>query len=203
MSSHKTLSYYNDNARTFAERTLNVDFSVIQNRFLDQLPDGAFILDFGCGIGRDTRYFADRGYQVEAVDGSEELCRLAREHTGMEVKCMLFQELQAENKYDAVWACSSILHLPYDELISVLNKVARSLKEEGLLYTCFKYGTEDGIRNGRYFTDLTEEKLSELLCEIPQLQMEEQWITSDVRPERDEEKWLNVFLRKKRSEISI
>ena len=44
---------------------------------------------------------------------------------------------------------ASILHLPYDELISVLNKVARSLKEEGLLDTCFKYGTEEGIRNGR------------------------------------------------------
>ena len=110
---------------------------------------------------------------------------------------MLFQELQDTDRYDAVWACSSILHLTYDDLISVLEKIARALKDKGLLYTSFKYGTEEGERNGRYFTDMTEEKLTGLLEKVPDFEIEEQWITSDVRPGRGEEKWLNLFLRKK------
>ena len=197
MSEEKTLSYYNTHAQSFAQSTLNVDFIAIQNKFLDKLPAGAFILDFGCGSGRDTRYFLDQGYRVEAIDGSEELCRLAGEYTRIEVKCMLFQELQDTDRYDAVWACSSILHLTYEDLISVLEKIARALKDRGLLYTSFKYGTEEGERNGRYFTDMTEEKLAGLLKKVPVFEIEEQWITSDVRPGRGEEKWLNLFLRKK------
>lgn len=192
-----TISYYNTHAQSFAQSTRDVDFTAILNKFLDKLPDGAFILDFGCGSGRDTRYFLDRGYRVEAIDGSEELCRLAGEYTGIEVKCMLFQELQDTDRYDAVWACSSILHLTYEDLIIVLGKIARALKDKGLLYTSFKYGTEEGERNGRYFTDMTEEKLTGLLEKVPDFEIEEQWITSDVRPGRGEEKWLNLFLRKK------
>lgn len=197
MLANKTLTYYNTHARSFTQSTLNVDFTAIQNKFLDKLPAGTFILDFGCGSGRDTRYFLDQGYRVEAIDGSEELCRLAGEYTGIEVKCMLFQELQDTDRYDAVWACSSILHLTYDELITVLEKIARALKDKGLLYTSFKYGTKEGERNGRYFTDMTEEKLTGLLDKVPDFEIEEQWITSDVRPGRGEEKWLNLFLRKK------
>ena len=197
MATKRTLTYYNTHAQSFTQSTLNVDFTAIQNKFLDKLPAGAFILDFGCGSGRDTRYFLDQGYRVEAIDGSEELCRLAGEYTGIEVKCMLFQELQDTDRYDAVWACSSILHLTYDELITVLEKIARALKDKGLLYTSFKYGTEEGERNGRYFTDMTEEKLTGLLEKVPDFEIEEQWITSDVRPGRGEEKWLNLFLRKK------
>ena len=197
MATKRTLTYYNTHAQSFTQATLNVDFTDIQNKFLDKLPAGAFILDFGCGSGRDTRYFLDQGYRVEAIDGSEELCRLAGEYIGIEVKCMLFQELQDTDRYDAVWACSSILHLTYDELITVLEKIARALKDKGLLYTSFKYGMEEGERNGRYFTDMTEEKLTGLLEKVSDFEIEEQWITSDVRPGRGEEKWLNLFLRKK------
>ncbi|OUQ18285.1 hypothetical protein B5E82_08840 [Lachnoclostridium sp. An138] len=104
----KTLEYYNRNAREFAEGTSGVDFSGIQNRFLSHLPEGALILDFGCGSGRDTRYFLGKGFRVEAADGSEELCRLASVYTGIPVKQMLFQELEETEKYDGIWACASI-----------------------------------------------------------------------------------------------
>ena len=127
----------------------------VQNRFLAKLHKGAFILDFGCGSGRDTKYFLENGFAVEAMDGSGELCKIAREYTGIEVKHMLFQELQKIEKYDAVWACSSILHLPYAELVAVMKKIVLALKEKGVFYTSFKYGSFEGMRNGRYFIDLT------------------------------------------------
>lgn len=197
MKTDKTLEYYDINAKTFTESTVSVDFSNIQNKFLNKLDECATILDFGCGSGRDTKYFLDHDYTVEAIDGSEELCKLASTYTGIPVKHMLFQDLQEVEKYDAIWACSSILHLPYADLVDVMKKMVIALKDNGLIYTSFKYGTFEGMRNGRYFTNMTEDSLKKLIQDVKGLEVEETWITSDVRPGRGEEKWLNLFLRKK------
>ena len=99
----KTLNYYNANAKTFTQNTMNVDFKSTQERFLKRIPRASNILDFGCGSGRDTKYFLSQGYNVTAIDGSEELCRLASEYTGIPVKHMLFQDLEEENVYDGIW----------------------------------------------------------------------------------------------------
>ncbi len=197
MKSDKTLSYYNTNAQEFIQNTLDVDFSYVQNKFLSRLEANDSILDFGCGSGRDTKYFLDKGYRVEAIDGSKELCKLASEYTGIEVKHMYFHELREIEKYEAIWACSSILHLPYKELMDVMKKMLVALKNNGLIYTSFKYGTFEGERNGRYFTDMTEESLQKLLDAVGGIIVEELWVTADVRPNRGEEKWLNLLLRKK------
>jgi len=192
-----TLNYYNENAEEFTASTINVDFTNVQDKFLNKLSSSSSILDFGCGAGRDTKYFLEKGYIVEAIDGSEELCKLASEYTGIEVKHMLFQELSDIEKYDGIWACSSILHLPYEELVEVMKKMKVALKDTGIIYTSFKYGNFEGVRNGRFFIDMTEESLEKLLQDVGGLDVEEMWVTSDVRPGRGDEKWLNLFLRKK------
>ena len=169
----------------------------MQERFLVYLKPGARILDFGCGSGRDTKYFLDRGFEADAADGSEELVRIASGYTGIEVRLMYFQDLDEKEAYDGIWACSSILHLAYRELEDVFIKMARALTSHGILYTSFKYGTAEGERNGRYFTDMTEEKMDKLLKDVNSFDILEMWVTSDVRPGRAEEKWLNMILRKK------
>ncbi|EID84348.1 Methyltransferase [Treponema sp. JC4] len=193
---NNTLSYYNTNTSSFVESTQSVQMTEAWSRFTAKLPASSIILDFGCGSGRDTKYFLDYGYQVEAIDGSEELCKVASAYTGITVKRQLFTELSEIQKYDAVWACSSILHASSAELFIIMKKILTALKDNGIFYTSFKYGTFEGERNGRYFTDMTEESLSALLTKVIGFSIEEQWITSDVRPGREEEKWLNVILRK-------
>ena len=197
MSTQTTLTYYNQNARHFADSTISVDFTATQNRFLKRLPLHAKILDFGCGAGRDTKYFLEQGYQVEAIDGSEELCKLAESYIGIPVKHMLFQELCAVDCYDGIWACASILHVPYQELREVLQKMTKALKPEGIIYASFKYGRFQGERKGRYFTDFTEESFEVLRNTVEGLILVEQWVTSDVRPGREEERWLNLILQRK------
>ena len=127
----KTLKYYNENAQSFASGTVSVKFTEVQDKFLEKLNSDAYILDFGCGAGRDTKYFLSRGYQVDAVDGSEQLCRIASEYTGIKVRQMLFQELDEKEKYDGIWACASILHLPKKQLREVLENMYAALKSEG------------------------------------------------------------------------
>ena len=191
-----TLDYYNTNAHSFVSSTLSVDFTQTQDRFLRLLPSAAAILDFGCGSGRDTKYFLDAGMQVDATDGSEELCRLASEYTGIPVRQMLFEELDAKAQYDGIWACSSILHLSQESLKDVLKKMIAALKENGIIYTSFKYGTFEGERNGRFFTDFTEETFREFVADVDGIRIEEMWVTGDVRPGRGDERWLNLILRK-------
>ena len=192
-----TLQYYNQHAKAYVDSTRDVEFSQTQERFLQYLKPGARILDFGCGSGRDTKYFRNRGFQVEAVDGSAEFVRLASDYTGINVRRMLFQDLDEVDRYDGIWACSSILHLPFAELEEVLGKMARALRRRGIVYTSFKYGTEEGGRSGRYFTNMTEAKMAGLLERIPVYDVKEMWVTFDVRPDRGDERWLNMILRKR------
>ena len=196
MKDKRTILYYDKNATDFVQGTANVEFSRVQDGFLTLLPHGGRILDFGCGSGRDTKYFLSKGYQVDAIDGSAELCKLASELTGIVVTEMLFSELNADSIYDGIWACSSILHLPKDELRDVIGKMIRATKANGCIYTSFKYGNFEGYRNERYFTDFTEVSFGQFIHEILGIKIVEYWISEDVRPGRSEEKWLNVILQK-------
>ena len=191
-----TLNYYNSKANSFVADTINVSFTSLQDTLLELIPPHGTILDFGCGSGRDTKYFLSKGYSVDAIDGSEELCKIASEFTGILVKHMLFAELDETEKYDGIWACASILHVEKDKLPDILEKMTNALKIDGVIYASFKYGEFEGEKNGRYFTYLTEESFKEVVKNISHITIEKIWITGDVREERGEERWLNILLRK-------
>ena len=199
---NSTLEYYNRNAGSFTSTTVDVEFTDIQDWFLRYLEPGALILDFGCGSGRDSRYFLSKGFRVEACDGSEEMVRAASKTAGIPVRKMLFEELDEEERYDGIFACASILHVPFEELPDILAKMERALKNDGTIYVSFKYGTFEGERNGRYFTDMTLERLQECLGAAAGkyggkgLRVVESRVTGDARPGRESEKWLNAILRK-------
>ena len=192
---NKTLAFYNKNAKAFAEETAFVDFKETQDKFINILQ-GKRVLDFVCGAGRDSKYFVKAGLDVVAIDGSAELCQIAESYVGIPVQQMLFQELDDRNRYDGIWACSSILHLPKEELRSVLMKMLNALTDNGIIYTSFKYGEFEGERNGRYFTDFTYESFCEFISDMKGIAIEEYWYTGDVRPGREDQKWLNLLLRK-------
>ena len=196
LSMNSTLKYYNENASTFVSGTQAVDFHDAEDLFLSFLKPGSSILDFGCGSGRDTRYFLEKGYEVTATDGSERLCALASDFCGIPVRKLLFQELEDRDTYDGIWACASILHAGRAEQPDIYRRMIRALKAGGILYTSYKYGRFEGARGERYFTDFDEESFMEFLRDFPELSIEKMWVSADVRPERSSEKWLNIILRK-------
>lgn len=190
-----TISYYDNNADSFTQDTVNADLIPIYNRFLSYIPPDGKILDLGCGVGRDTKYFLQRGYKVDAADGSERLCRIAIEYTGINVKHMLFSDLDADAVYDGIWACASVLHLPKDELRDVFHKMIKAAVKNGYIYTSFKYGDFEGCRNGRYYTDFTEKSFGEFIKDINGLKIIETWTSADARPDRGDEKWINLIMK--------
>ena len=187
------MNYYDENAQEFFDGTVDADMSSHHEKFLKLMPDNAKILDAGCGSGRDAKLFKSLGYDVTAIDGSNKMCRLASEFSGIDVRHMQFQEINFDNEFDGIWASASLLHVPSDELDSVLMKLRNSLKENGILYASFKYGDFEGERNGRYFNDLTESAAIDIF-EKNEFKVIETWITHDARPGREDERWTNILL---------
>jgi len=192
----KTLEYYNTTAKEYVNDTVDANVSELNAFFLRYLPDKANILDLGCGSGRDSKVFIEKGHFVTAIDGSIEFCKLAAAFIGQDVICMRFDELDYEKQFDGVWACASLLHVPSKELKTIFKKIARALKVEGYFFACFKYGEFEGDRNGRYFTDRTEDSLNDIIDEIDELEIIETFLTEDVRRGRENEQWLNAILRR-------
>lgn len=188
-----TQDFYQRNAQQFFDDTVAVEMSPVRDRFTALLPAGARVLDAGCGSGRDAKAFFERGFEVEAFDASAELVALASAYSGLAIRQMRFQDLHAEARYDGIWCCASLLHVPLTELPSVMRKVATALKPGGVLYVSFKYGMGEREKQGRQFTDMNEAGLIKL---APELQVIDAWTSEDQRPDRVET-WLNGLLKSK------
>ncbi|WP_159340158.1 MULTISPECIES: class I SAM-dependent methyltransferase [Leclercia] len=191
-----TLKYYQDNAQTFFDGTVNVDMSSLYETFTKHLAPGARVLDAGCGSGRDAKAFLEMGYQVEAFDASSAMVELAREYTGLPVQLMTFAEVDWKEEFDGIWCCASLLHVPAVELPDVMRKLADALKPGGVWYVSFKYGDGEREVDGRRFTDMDEVGLQALIREIKKIEIFELWTTKDKRPHRTEV-WVNGILGKR------
>lgn len=192
----KTLDYYNNNAKAFVDGTVNANMEEHYKQFVKYLNDGAKVLDFGCGSGRDSLAFQKMGYEIVAVDGSEEVCKEAKVQTGIDVKCMFFEELAFLEEFDGIWACASLLHVEKSAMKNILIKVSNALNKSGIFYCSYKYGKEERISNGRLFSDYTEKDIPELFKDTG-MECKEWWISRDVRPDRADEKWLNIVAVKR------
>ncbi len=134
----KTLNYYENNAQEYANNWTddflsNYDFTV-PDIFLSYLDANANILDLGCGTGRDSKCFLDKGYNVTAIDGSQEFCKMASKYLNLPVANINFLDMDYTDEFDGVFACASLLHLNDTDLPIVLEKIYKSLKENGILY---------------------------------------------------------------------
>lgn len=190
-----TLKYYQQHAERFFTSTVSVDMSSLYQPFVAALPDGATVLDAGCGSGRDSKAFAGMGYRVEAFDASAQMVALATEFSGLAIQEMHFEQLEAVARYDGIWCCASLLHVRQAELPEVMRRLARALKPGGVWYVSFKYGDGERVQEGRHFTDLNEATLERLVASLDGIIIASTWQTADKRPDRHET-WLNALLRK-------
>ena len=194
ISQDTTLSWYRENAIQYAEETRNSLVLDALWEFLSRMKEGGTILDYGSGSGRDSAYFLDKGFSVDSLDGSAEMKAQAERLFGIKVKLASFLSLEEKDKYDGIWAQASILHLEEHDLRVALTLIERALKRDGVFYSSFRKGEEDGYENGRWYTNMTERRFLSFLP--ASLYVEKIWEGQDVRPGVSRT-WLSIICRKK------
>lgn len=191
-----SVDFYNNNSEDFFKGTVEADMSETYREFEGFIDKSFKILDLGCGSGRDSKYFLENGYEVLSVDFSSEMVKKATELTGQNALYLDMTKMEFKDEFGAIWACASILHIPKLEIPSVLSRCYRALKKDGILYMSFKYGEGEISRGGRNFSNFTEDSFSKVLDDLNLFQLIKFWKTSDVRPDRPNEFWLNVIVKK-------
>lgn len=151
-----SIGYYNENSKDFFDRTIHYELPEVYQKFLKHLPKKSRILDAGCGVGRDSKFFLSKGYDVVSFDGSREMVKMASDLLGQPALHMLFQDMNFSNEFNAVWAQASLLHIPYENLRGVLQGFYKALLPSGILYASFKYGTSMRQVEDRFFFDMNE-----------------------------------------------
>jgi SAM-dependent methyltransferase len=194
--SASTLSYYETHVAEFLKRTAAVDMSRLYAPFLELIPAGGSILDAGCGSGRDSKAFIEKGYRVVSMDASPAMVKAAAALTGETARLLNFADMDFRVEFDGIWACASLLHVPREHLTPILARFARALKSNGALYLSFKYGESERIDGLRYFNDLNENLLKQYMETVAALRLVNIWTTVDTRSEQGSQKWLNAIARK-------
>ena len=147
----ETLQFYRRNAEAYAGWAKAP--STRLKGFLALLPRGGSILELGCGAGNHSAVMLADGFVVQPTDGSPEMAEIASRRLGRPVEAMRFDQLDAHEAYDGIWASACLLHVPRDELTTILKRIRRALKGGGVFYASFKLGGgEDGRDSlGRYY----------------------------------------------------
>lgn len=191
-----TSIYYRDNAAAYCDETVDLDLLDIYPRFLDYLPEKGYILDLGCGSGRDSKAFLNAGYKVTAIDASNAVAAYAEKVIGKQVMVRSFQEMTFSDQFNGVWACASLLHCPRSQIVNVLDRVALSLKQNGVAYMSFKWDNDETIDDkGRYFNNYTLESLHALIDQVATLTLIDEWVV-DKQLRGKNQKWINILVRR-------
>lgn len=196
---YDNLEYYNKNAKLYFEQTKVGNLKENYNKFLSRIEKGAYILDFGCGSGRDSKVFLEKGYKVKAIDGSIQMCKIAADYINQDVECMLFEDLEDKDTYDAIWACSSILHVEKEKLPDIIIKMVNALKPNGIIYTSFKKGSGYEIKEGKYYNYITKEEFEEMLNKLninAKIVDYFETLPSTNRPGAESTVWGNYIIRR-------
>jgi SAM-dependent methyltransferase len=194
-----TLAHYNQHADSFWEGTRDHDVRQNREALLKHLKgNGPFrILDFGCGPGRDLKFFRDLGHEAIGLDGAERFVKLARRYSACEVWHQDFLNLSLPHEYfDGVFANASLFHVPSQELPRVLKGLWASLKSDGVLFSSNPRGdNREGWNGSRYGCYLDWESWRELVTGASFKEIRH-YYRPDSLP-RDQQPWLASLWRKK------
>ncbi len=192
-----TLDFYEKHSQEYYKSTVDLDMHELYDLFLRELPPGAHILDAGCGSGRDTKAFLERGYRVLAIDASVKLAQLATVFTRQRCEVLSFQKMDFREQFDGIWACASLLHVSKREMHDVMHRFIQALKPGGIFYLSLKEGEGEHIgEDGRFFNYYTADSFRELLATFSTLRELAFWKTEEIRSRQHRGLWLNFLLKK-------
>ena len=165
MSDQETLGVYAAKAQEYANLAEDdPNERPLRMAFIAALPQGAHVLDLGCGPGQSAAAMAKAGLQVTATDAVPEMVEMAARHEGVTARVATFDQIEGEAIYDGIWANFSLLHAPRADMPRHLAALRRAIKSGGIFHIALKSGEgekRDSI--GRHYTYYTDAELSGLV----------------------------------------
>lgn len=166
MTDKQTLDVYAARADDYAKLVAKDGTPRALPPFTDALPPGGTVLDWGCGAGSAAAAMRDLGFTVTATDASPEFAALVERTYGIKVRVETFDDLDAENAFDGIWASFSLLHAPKAKMARHLASAYRALKPGGQFYLGMKLGDGEARDTiGRFYAYYTEAELEGLLAD--------------------------------------
>ena len=175
----KTVDVYNKWATQYDEET--TDFwqmfpSKMIPEFVRLCPTNGFVLDIGCGPGRDAVLLREAGLRLMCIDAATSMVEFVKLKGFEAVEADLLQLPFHDATFDGVWAYTSLLHVPKADFPIALNEALRVLKPSGVIALGLIEGTFEGYRTSkailqeRYFTEYTMDEVVSALetqgCEV-------------------------------------
>lgn len=160
MSDPETLDFYSAGANDYAEFVGDGRENAYLSAFMDALPTGGAVLDFGCGHGWASAVMKQAGFKVTATDGSPGFVAEAKSRYGLDVTVMTFDQLDHVAIYDGLWVSFSLLHDSVHALPEHLQRLRRAAKPGALMYLGLKEGSgEERDSLGRFYSYFSEEEI--------------------------------------------
>ncbi|MDD3219978.1 MAG: class I SAM-dependent methyltransferase [Lachnospiraceae bacterium] len=191
-----SIDYYDQNASTYYDKTIDVDMTKIMKPFIELLPENAEVLDLGCGSGRDTLTLDEAGFSVTPLDGSKEMCRLAEIYTDKDILHLTFDEIDFQEVFDGIWACASLVHTPHKKMPELLDRLVTALVPGGIFYFSVREGDRNGWDGTREFYDYSEDRLRDLLSSVKGVKIVDVWTTDALVDDENRSQWFNILLQK-------
>lgn len=188
----KISDYYRGHSSEYISKTKDSDMSAIYLFVEPYMKEAKKVLDLGFGSGRDSLYFLRLGYDVYSLDGCPEFIKHGQAIGLPHLIQQDIKQLDYTDEFDFIFASASLLHIPSAKLVDALSRCRMALTKKGFLYASFKYGVYEGIRDGRYYTDMTEKTIEPFLAQA-HLKLVDVMITDDVQ-NRDNQ-WLNIIVK--------
>lgn len=124
----------------------------------------SFILELGCGVGRDAEFFAEKGHRIIATDASEIVIEQDKQHfptlsNSFEVLDMLEALPYRKESFDVVYANLSLHYYSDENTRRMIEDIARVLKPKGLLvFACksvddFHHGNGDEVEKNIFVSE--------------------------------------------------
>ncbi|NLJ95620.1 MAG: class I SAM-dependent methyltransferase [Clostridiales bacterium] len=191
-----TRMFYESNAEEYFNKTYNANMLYEYDRFLNYVAPTGHVMDLGCGSGRDSLFFLQHNYIVDALDSSKKLCELVNKKIGIKPLNCRIQDWKPNIRYDGIWACASLLHLKSDEFETFIRNLQIYLNIHGVLFASVKNGIPTGVcDDGRYYQNYTEASIKNIIDKNPALSLKELWYSQDSF-DRDDFRWMNFIVMK-------
>lgn len=167
MVDEQTIAVYDQEVGAYREMIGSKPTDSTLLAFIRRIRPGGFVLDLGCGPALASSIMRERGLLVDPVDASDQMVGIANSTYDIGARKATFEDIDADNAYDGIWANFSLLHVPASEFTKIVTALHFSLKPEGVFHLGMKTGTgADRDRFGRFYTYYSQAALTDILTAV-------------------------------------